>query len=101
MPDWENAAGPEGGDKSGAILVDDFDNHVTAMHADTDAGFAKEYQELQKYCAKQVKATHEHSSHPDNKCKNRYLNIVACKLIQIKAQLFSQIFPCSQTIIVE
>ena len=79
MPEWENVPGPEGGEKSGAVPVSEFCDHVTNMHADSDAGFAKEYSEIQKYCAKQIKATHEHSSHPDNKCKNRYLNIVACK----------------------
>lgn len=79
LPDWENAAGPEGGEESGAITVRDFATHVASLHADTDAGFAKEYSDIQKYCLKQVKATFEHSLHPDNKCKNRYLNIVACK----------------------
>lgn len=80
LPDWEDAPGPDGGEHSGAVPVPDFAAHVAALHADSDAGFAKEYSEIQKYCLKQVKATSDHSSHPDNKCKNRYLNIVACKL---------------------
>ena len=49
------------------------------MHVDSDIGFSKEYEDIQKHCLKDVKAAHDHSSHPDNKCKNRYLNIVACK----------------------
>ena len=53
------------------------------LHVDSDIGFSKEYEEIQKHCLKNVKATHEHSSHPDNKCKNRYLNIVACKIFYI------------------
>ena len=84
LPDWEDAPGPEGtGDASGAIPVANFSTHVTKLHADTDAGFSQEYGDIQKYCLKQVKASFEHSSHPDNKCKNRYLNIVACKFLKL------------------
>jgi hypothetical protein len=79
VPEWEDDPGPDGGEHSGAVSVTDFPNHVAKLHADTDAGFAKEYSEIQKYCVKQIKASSENSSHPDNKCKNRYLNIVACK----------------------
>ena len=80
VPDWEDSPGPDGGEQSGSVGIKQnvFANHVTSLHADTDAGFAKEYSDIQKYCLK-IKATSEHSSHPDNKCKNRYLNIVACK----------------------
>lgn len=79
LPDWEDAPGPDGGETSGAIQVQEFAGHVSKLHADSDAGFAKEYSDIQKYCLKSVKFAFEHSSHPDNKCKNRYLNIVACK----------------------
>ena len=75
---WEDFPGPEGGSESGAIGVPNFSEHVHKMHADSDAGFAKEYSEIQKQCLK-VKHNSDQSSHPDNKCKNRYLNIVACK----------------------
>ena len=75
---WEDFPGPEGGPESGAIGVPNFSEHVHKMHADSDAGFAKEYSEIQKQCLK-VKHNSDQSSHPDNKCKNRYLNIVACK----------------------
>ena len=82
VPDWEDAPGPEStGEESGAITVPKFASHCTSHHADSDAGFAKEYTDIQKYCSKQIKATSEHSSHVDNKHKNRYLNIVACKTI--------------------
>ena len=76
---WEDFPGPDGGNDSGAISVPNFADHVMKMHADSDAGFAKEYSEIQKLSYN--KYTSEQSSHPDNKCKNRYLNIVACKYI--------------------
>jgi len=76
IPKWEEEQSPEGG--KGAISLEDFKNHVASLHVDSDVGFSKEYDDIQKYCLKSVKATYENSSHPDNKCKNRYLNIVAC-----------------------
>ena len=74
---WEDFPGPDGGNDSGAISVPNFADHVMKMHADSDAGFAKEYSEIQKLSYN--KYSSDQSSHPDNKCKNRYLNIVACK----------------------
>jgi len=75
IPDWEEEPGPDG--ERGAVAVDDFPAHVTRLHADSDIGFSREYDEILRYSMKSVNATHEHSSHPDNKHKNRYLNIVA------------------------
>lgn len=57
----------------------DIEEHVQKLHADSDIGFSKEYEEIQRYCVHDLQVTHDHCSHPDNKCKNRYLNIVACK----------------------
>jgi len=75
IPDWEEEPGPEG--ERGAVAVEDFPAHVTKLHADSDIGFSREYDEILRYSMKSVNATHEHSSNPDNKHKNRYLNIVA------------------------
>lgn len=75
IPDWEEEPGPDG--ERGAVNVEDFPAHVTRLHADSDIGFSREYDEILRYCTKSVNATHDHSSHPDNKHKNRYLNIVA------------------------
>lgn len=75
IPDWEGEPGPDGED--GPINVADFTAHVAKLHADSDIGFSREYNEILRYSADSVNATSEHSSHPDNKHKNRYLNIVA------------------------
>ena len=91
VPDWEDAPGPESGEESGSITVSGFASHLISHHADSDAGFAKEYTDIQKYCSKQIKATSEHSSHVDNKHKNRYLNIVACKIL-LNSQILTIIF---------
>ena len=61
------------------LLTHFFADHVADLHIDSDIGFSKEYDEIQKFSKKVVKATHEHSANPENKSKNRYLNIVACK----------------------
>lgn len=77
VPKWEEEQNPDGG--KGTIPLEEFETHVSSLHVDSDVGFSKEYDEILKYCLRSVKATHENSSHPDNKCKNRYLNIVACE----------------------
>ena len=87
---WEDFPGPDGGNDSGAISVPNFADHVMKMHADSDAGFAKEYSEIQKLSYN--KYSSDQSSHPDNKCKNRYLNIVACKLYTFDLTKFLTFF---------
>ncbi len=92
VPDWEDegpstaalmAAGEEcsaalfsGG--SGAVSSDLFGDHVASLHADSDIGFSKEYEEIQRSTGKEGDLPFEHCKHPENKGKNRYLNIVAC-----------------------
>ncbi len=101
IPDWEHAPGPtstagvtasttlpaSGASASqltapviatsGSLHVGQLREHVSKLHADSDIGFAREYEEIQKICVKEGRPAHDHCSHPDNKCKNRYLNIVA------------------------
>lgn len=61
-----------------AIPAHLFSKHVSELHVDGDIGFSKEYELIQS-CSVQDDFSSEHSQHPDNKQKNRYLNIVACK----------------------
>lgn len=75
--DWE-APVEVGGEVRSAINVHEFAKHVAELHADTDIGFSKEYESIQNECVIEDYAS-EHSQHPDNKLKNRYLNITACK----------------------
>lgn len=63
----------------GAIPTDQFASHVADLHADGDIGFSKEYEAIQTEST-QEEYLSEHSQHPDNRAKNRYLNIIACKL---------------------
>ena len=55
-----------------------FPAHVQQLHVDGDIGFSKEYEAIQATCV-QEEFPAEFSQHPENKQKNRYLNIVACK----------------------
>lgn len=63
---------------SDSIPVYVFPSHVTQLHADGDIGFSKEYEALQ-ICYPQDDLTSSLSQHPDNKPKNRYMNILSCK----------------------
>lgn len=73
--DWN--ASPDGAsDYKGAIPVHMFSKHVSELHADGDIGFSKEYESIQAEAATDDH-TSEHSQHPDNRAKNRYLNIIA------------------------
>lgn len=74
VTDWDTQAEPES-----TIPLLQFSNHVAALHADGDIGFSKEYEAIQVSSAQQ-EFNSEYSQHPENKNKNRYLNILACKL---------------------
>ncbi|KAK9718919.1 Fibronectin type III domain [Popillia japonica] len=71
--DW-NATPNPATEHKGPIPVNMFSKHVAELHADGDIGFSKEYEIIQ---LNQDQHTSEHSQHPDNRVKNRYLNIIA------------------------
>ena len=52
--------------------------HVQLLHKDGDIGFSKEYEAIHAAVPPESLPA-EQSEHPDNKPKNRYLNIVACE----------------------
>lgn len=66
----------------GPVPVPLFPQHVATLHADGDIGFSKEYEAIQSVSF-QGELNSEHSLNEENKNKNRYLNIVACKLNSI------------------
>ncbi|CAD7089970.1 unnamed protein product [Hermetia illucens] len=73
--DWEVPV-EIGGEIRAAVPVNEFAKHVASLHADGDIGFSREYEAIQ--CESAVdELPCEHSQHPENKRKNRYLNIIA------------------------
>ncbi|XP_075218273.1 protein tyrosine phosphatase 99A isoform X2 [Lycorma delicatula] len=70
-PDWEAHVDPDS-----AVPVSRFAAHVAELHADGDIGFSREYEAIQATSTRDEYTT-EHSQYPDNKLKNRYLNILA------------------------
>lgn len=77
--DWEVPV-EIAGEIRAAVPVNEFFKHTSSLHADGDIGFSREYDAIQSECVSDDLAS-EHSQHPDNKRKNRYLNIIACKLM--------------------
>jgi hypothetical protein len=62
----------------GSVPVTDWIKHVQKLHADGDIGFAREFEQIQQASQKQnASLTCDHSQLPENKHKNRYINIVA------------------------
>jgi hypothetical protein len=54
-----------------------FPTHVARLHAECDLGFAKEFEALQE--ATNGAFSSSVAQRPDNKDKNRYQNVLACK----------------------
>ncbi|XP_038105916.1 tyrosine-protein phosphatase 99A isoform X1 [Culex quinquefasciatus] len=73
--DWE-APCEVAGEMRSSIPVCEFAKHVAALHVDGDIGFSKEYEAIQGEALNDEYPS-EHSQHPDNKAKNRYLNVIA------------------------
>ncbi|KAM9799687.1 receptor-type tyrosine-protein phosphatase gamma-like isoform 1-T1 [Syngnathus typhle] len=68
------------------IEVKHFIQHVSEFSLNNMRGYSQDFEELQR-CAAQMKITWENSNRPENKHKNRYVNIVAYDHSRVKLRI--------------
>uniref|UniRef100_A0A8C4QL39 protein-tyrosine-phosphatase n=1 Tax=Eptatretus burgeri TaxID=7764 RepID=A0A8C4QL39_EPTBU len=65
------------------IPVSQFPKHMESLHVDGQRGFGREFEEIQQYAQSQSLLAEE-TNRPDNKNKNRYVNIMAFDHTRVK-----------------